>query len=136
LWRDPQQRDLRCDLRTYVSSLDKLGRSTLRRVVSTAGRWLVVFEEPLEVFTAEGPPNIGLIHCFVSLEDILDRHAALFRLPRIAVLRSSDNVAKIIDTCAEEADRSNASAVVHKSRSEAEGALFRQLIDSTEMEKR
>jgi hypothetical protein len=52
------------------------------------------------------------------------------------MLRSSDNVAKIIDTCAEEADRSNASAVVHKSRSEAEGALFRQLIDSTEMEKR
>jgi hypothetical protein len=55
---------------------------------------------------------------------------------RIAVLRPSDNVAKIIDTCAEEADRSNASAVVHKSRSEAEGAFFRQLIDFTAMEKR
>jgi hypothetical protein len=36
----------------------------------------------------------------------------------------------------EEADRSHASAVVHKSRSEAEGAFFRQLIGSTEMEKR
>ena len=41
-----------------------------------------------------------------------------------------------IDTCMEEADRSNASAVVHKSRSEAEGTFFRQLIGSTVMEKR
>ena len=44
------------DLRTYVASLDALGRSTLRRVVSTAGRWVVVFEEPLDVFTGEGHP--------------------------------------------------------------------------------
>jgi hypothetical protein len=36
----------------------------------------------------------------------------------------------------EEADRANASAVVHKSRSEAKGTFFRQLIGSTEMEKR
>ena len=68
------------DLRTYVASLDPLGRSTLRRVVSTAGRWVVVFEEPIDVFTGDGAPNVGLIHCFVSLEDVLDRHAALFRL--------------------------------------------------------
>ncbi len=68
------------DLRTYVRSLDELGRSTLRRVVSTAGRWVVIFEEPVDVFTGEGPPNVGLIHCFVSLEDILNGHAALFRL--------------------------------------------------------
>lgn len=68
------------DLRTYVGSLDELGRSTLRRVISTAGRWVVVFEEPVDVFIGEGPPNVGLIHCFVSLEDILDGHAALFRL--------------------------------------------------------
>jgi hypothetical protein len=68
------------DLRTYVASLDLLGRSTLRRVVSTAGRWVVVFEEPIAVFTGDGAPNVGLIHCFVSLEDVLDRHAALFRL--------------------------------------------------------
>ncbi|MGO9771736.1 MAG: hypothetical protein ACLPSW_19765 [Roseiarcus sp.] len=68
------------DLRTYVASLDPLGRSTLRRVVSTAGRWVVVFEEPIDVFTGDGAPNVALIHCFVSLEDVLDRHAALFRL--------------------------------------------------------
>jgi hypothetical protein len=68
------------DLRTYVASLDVLGRSTLRRVVSTAGRWVVVFEEPIDVFTGDGAPNVGLIHCFVSLENVLDRHAALFRL--------------------------------------------------------
>jgi len=41
-----------------------------------------------------------------------------------------------IDICMEEADRSNASAVVHKSRSEAEGTFFRQFIGSTVMEKR
>ena len=68
------------DLRTYVASLDPLGCSTLRRVVSTAGRWVVIFEEPIDVFTGDGVPNVGLIHCFVSLEDVLDRHAALFRL--------------------------------------------------------
>ena len=68
------------DLRTYVASLDPLGRSTLRRVVSTAGRWVVVFEEPVDVFTGDVAPNVGLIHCFVSLNDVLDRHAALFRL--------------------------------------------------------
>ncbi len=63
------------DLQTYVASLDPLGRSTLRRVVSTAGRWVVVFEEPIDVFTGDGAPNVGLIHCFVSLDDVLDRHA-------------------------------------------------------------
>jgi hypothetical protein len=68
------------DLRTYVTSLDPLGCSMLRRVVSTAGRWVVVFEEPVDVFTGNGAPNVGLIHCFVSLDDVLDRHAALFRL--------------------------------------------------------
>lgn len=68
------------DLRTYVASLDALGRSTLRRVVSTAGRWVVVFEEPIDVFTNDGAPNVGLIHCFISIENVLDRHAALFRL--------------------------------------------------------
>ena len=68
------------DLRGYVASLDTLGRSTLRRVVSTAGRWLVVFEEPIDVFIGDGAPNVGLIHCFVGLDDVLDRHATLFRL--------------------------------------------------------
>jgi len=53
------------------------------------------------------------------------RHAHACR-PDHRALRSHwcDNVAKIIDTCAGEADRSNASAVVHKSRSEAEGNLL------------
>ncbi len=38
---------------------------------------------------------------------------------------SPQNVANKIDTGAEEAEHSNAPAVVHKSRSEAEGAFFR-----------
>lgn len=50
------------DLRAYVASLDALGRSTLRRVVSTAGSWVVVFEEPIDAFTSDGAPNVGLIH--------------------------------------------------------------------------
>jgi hypothetical protein len=46
------------------------------------------------------------------------------------------NSAKKIDTCAEEAQHNNASAVVHKSLPEAEGAFFRQLIRSNAMEER
>ncbi|RUL79928.1 hypothetical protein [Dyella choica] len=68
------------DLRDYVSSLSELGRSTLRRVVSTAGQWVVVFEEPVMVFLDDGPPPSGFIHCFVSFTDIFDRSATLFQL--------------------------------------------------------
>ena len=65
------------------------------------------------------------------------RHARAYRSDREPhSLHWCDNVGKIVDTCAEEADRLNAPAVVHKSRSEAEGALsFRELIGSTAMEK-
>jgi hypothetical protein len=45
-------------------------------------------------------------------------------------------MAKKIDTGAEKAEHYDASAAVHRSRPEAEGAFFRQLIDSNAMEKR
>ncbi len=46
------------DLRIYVRSLGSVERSTLRRVVITAGRWLIVFIDPLAAFIDEGllPP--------------------------------------------------------------------------------
>lgn len=68
------------DLQNYVVSLDRLRISTLKRVVLTAGRWMVIFEDPIQAFVGDGVPNIELIHCFLTLEDILDRHALLFRL--------------------------------------------------------
>lgn len=70
------------DLRTYVASLGEDGQSMLRRVVITAGRWLVVFEEPIATFVYAGSANSSHIHCFASLESILDRHADIFKLLR------------------------------------------------------
>jgi hypothetical protein len=35
------------DLRTYVHSLGPIERTTLRRVVITAGRWLIIFTDPV-----------------------------------------------------------------------------------------
>ncbi len=68
------------DLQTYVASIGEQGQATLRRVVITAGRWLIVFEEPVAAFIQPGIPSVSHIHCFVSLEDIVERHGALFRL--------------------------------------------------------
>jgi hypothetical protein len=68
------------DLQTYVASIGDLGQSTLRRVVITAGRWLILFTEPIAAFLHPGPPSVTDIHCFVSIEDIIERHDAVFRL--------------------------------------------------------
>ena len=68
------------DLQTYVASIGELGQATLRRVVITSGRWLIVFEEPVAAFIQPGISSVSHIHCFVSLEDIIERHGALFRL--------------------------------------------------------
>lgn len=58
------------DLRTYVQSLDAAGRATLRRVVITTGKWLVVFDDPIETFVADGVPDTNRIHFFSSVGDI------------------------------------------------------------------
>lgn len=68
------------DLRTYVLSLGPQGQSTLKRVVITAGRWMTVFEDPVDAFVSVGAPRASRIHCFTSLEDIVERHARIFRL--------------------------------------------------------
>lgn len=68
------------DLKTYIASLDSQGRTTLQRVVLTAGGWMIVFVDPVRLFVEEGEPNVAYIHCFVSLEDILNRHDHVFRL--------------------------------------------------------
>lgn len=68
------------DLRDYVSSLDELGKATLRRVVITAGRWMIVFREPVATFVQEGLPSSEHIVCFASLDDILRRHGEVYKL--------------------------------------------------------
>jgi hypothetical protein len=68
------------DLHTYVLSLGELGRRTLRRVVITSGRWLIVFEDPVAAFISPAAPLAEQIHCFISLDDIIDRHETIYRL--------------------------------------------------------
>lgn len=58
------------DLRIYVQSLDAAGRSTLRRVVITTGKWLVVFDDPMATFVADGLPDANSIHFFSSMENM------------------------------------------------------------------
>lgn len=61
------------DLRTYVQSLDALGRSTLQRLVITSGKWLVVFSAPVRAFCEAGPVSPELIQCFSDEDDVLQR---------------------------------------------------------------
>ena len=68
------------DLQSYVFALDDLGRRTLRRVVITAGNWIVVFEEPLACFVTAGQPNSERVHCFPSGDEILLRYVELYEM--------------------------------------------------------
>lgn len=68
------------DLRTYVQSLGEVRRKTLRRVVITSGRWLIIFTNPITAFIDDGPPALEAIHCYVSMEEIVDRHAEIYWL--------------------------------------------------------
>lgn len=61
------------DLRTYVESLDGLGRSTLQRLLITSGQWLIVFSGPMQAFVETGPVSVESIHCFADEEDVLQR---------------------------------------------------------------
>lgn len=70
------------DLQTYVASVGDLGQTTLRRVVITAGQWLIVFAQPVATFVRPGAPSVADIHCFVSIEDIIERHGEIFSLLR------------------------------------------------------
>ena len=68
------------DLRTYVRSLGSVERLTLRRVVITAGQWLIIFTDPIAAFIDDGAPEPTTIHCYVSLEEIVERHTEIYRL--------------------------------------------------------
>ena len=68
------------DLHGYISSLDELGRETLKRAVISAGQWVIVFTEPVASFRGTGAANAAHIHCFTSMDDMLARHGELFAL--------------------------------------------------------
>lgn len=68
------------ELSAYVRSLDSAGRLALKRVVITAGRWLIVFRYPVAAFIEPGEPDAGEIHCYVSVEELVDRHEEIYRL--------------------------------------------------------
>lgn len=104
------------DLHDYVHSLSKENRSSLRRVVSSAGQWLIVFEDPEDAFVKDGPPNSALIHCFVSIDDILERHALVRRLL---------NRSRLVDTLGVALSLPEALAVL---RPNDIGALFRGFV--------
>lgn len=68
------------DLRSYVTSFGDAGRLTLKRVTITAGRWLIIFRSPAAAFIDAGAPDPSDIHCYVSLEEIVERHGEIYRL--------------------------------------------------------
>lgn len=68
------------DLQVYVRSFDAIARTTLRRVVITAGRWLIIFSDPIAAFVDHGAPEPSAIHCYISFEAILERHAEIYLL--------------------------------------------------------
>ncbi|HEX5754422.1 MAG TPA: hypothetical protein VFZ09_50025 [Archangium sp.] len=68
------------DLRSYVTSFGEAERATLKRVVITAGRWLIIFRNPSAAFIDGGAPDWSEIHCFVSPEEIVERHGEIHKL--------------------------------------------------------
>lgn len=68
------------DLRSYVAALDDFGKSTLQRVVISAGNWIIVFEDPVSCFFHSGRPDTERVHCFPSGDEILLRHTELFEM--------------------------------------------------------
>ena len=67
------------DLRTYVRSLSPVHLKTLRRVVITSGRWLIIFADPFAAFIDDGEPEQRNILCFTSAEEIVEQHAKIYR---------------------------------------------------------
>jgi hypothetical protein len=74
------------DLVIYVRSIPEPQRTALKRVVITAGRWLVIFSNPQDTFLADGTPKPKTIFCYASLDEIVagatDIFHALYR-PRL-----------------------------------------------------
>jgi hypothetical protein len=70
------------DQQTYVASLTQNELMTLRRLVITSGRWMILFADPEGAFIAPGAPDPGKILCFISFAEIIEGHARLFELLR------------------------------------------------------
>jgi len=68
------------DLRDYVRSMTSDDQKMLRRVVITAGRWMIIFADPVGAFIDTGVPDPDSIHCLRSLEEIERNSALIFRL--------------------------------------------------------
>lgn len=68
------------DMHSYITSLDELGRATLKRAIISAGGWLIVIREPLAVFDSDSAANIEHISCYTSVEEILVRHEEIYKL--------------------------------------------------------
>lgn len=74
------------DLRNYVRSLEADGCTTLCRVVITAGRWMVVFTNPVATFGRQGRPEIAHVHCFANMQEMLAGAGRLFDLLHRSIL--------------------------------------------------
>lgn len=74
------------DLRDYLLSLRPEDHKTLGRLVITAGRWMIIFGDPVAAFVSEGVPDPDQIHCFRSLDEIersASRIYSLLSRPRL-----------------------------------------------------
>lgn len=58
------------DMHQYVQSLDDDGRASLRRAVISAGRWLIVFKEPISTFISPDKVSAENIDCYVDFDEI------------------------------------------------------------------
>lgn len=68
------------DLIGYVKSLSLDDQHRLARVAITAGRWLIIFENPFAAFVAEGQPDPYGVACFQSFEEMEERSDEIFDL--------------------------------------------------------
>lgn len=67
------------DMYRYMKSLDEIGRVTLQRAVISAGRWMIIFEDPCGTFLGNKNDS-GKIHCFTTFDEALAGSDDLFDL--------------------------------------------------------
>lgn len=68
------------DLHGYIASLDELGAKTLKRAVITAGRWVIVFTDPVATFRTGKAAEGEHINCFLDFSNQLQGADELYRL--------------------------------------------------------
>lgn len=86
------------DLRTYVDALGDVGRATLRRVVITSGRWLIIFNDPDDAFIKQGIPDASAIQFFASTEEMQEGVERLYwKLHRKCLINDLPLVVSVAD---------------------------------------